>query len=233
MKGTKRVLLVEDDPNLGFVVKDHLVESGFEVTLARDGNQGFEEFYKNRFDILLLDVMLPKKDGFALAKDIRKINVSVPIIFLTAKGQVDDRIEGFKIGADDYLTKPFEIEELELRMEAILKRVSKLRDTVDTSKKDVFKLGDLEFNYKDLSLKSGKEVTSLTRKEADLLRLLAIHENQVLEREMALKMVWGSDDYFLGRSMDVFISKLRKYLKADPKVKINNVHGVGFKLTVE
>jgi DNA-binding response OmpR family regulator len=174
--------------------------------------------------------MLPKKDGFALARDIRKVSDDTPIIFLTAKSLSSDRIEGFRAGGDDYITKPFDMEELVLRIEAIMKRSKALSRSF--MNKDSFELGHLLFNYKNHELVFGNESKSLTRKEAELLRLLCIHEGQVLERSVALDLVWGSDDYFLGRSMDVFISKLRKYLANDPAVQIINVHGIGFKLIV-
>jgi DNA-binding response OmpR family regulator len=176
--------------------------------------------------------MLPKKDGFTLAEDIRKIDQEVPILFLTAKSMTEDKIRGFKLGADDYLTKPFSFDELDLRIKAIMKRA---RPTAEgqPAERDVFELGNFTFDYKNLSLKHPEEERTLTKKEAELLRMLCLHRDQVLTREMALTVVWGSDDYFLGRSMDVFITKLRKYLKLDERIKIMNVHGVGFKLIVD
>ena len=184
-------------------------------------------------DICLLDVMLPKREGFSLAKEIRIVNREVPILFLTAKSQIDDKIEGFKAGGDDYLTKPFAIEELHARIQAILKRTQSKKMYQQPEKKEIFEIGDYTFNYKNLELTCDNFSKVLTRLEADLLRLLCIHKNQVLEREIALNIVWGKDDYFLGRSMDVFITKLRKYLKEDARIQIINVHGVGFKLTVD
>ncbi|MBL4624479.1 MAG: response regulator transcription factor [Flavobacteriales bacterium] len=222
------ILLVEDDPSLGFVVKDNLLQAGFNITLKIDGKAGYEEFMKNRFDLCLFDVMLPEKDGFSLAEDIRKSDKKVPIIFLTAKSMEIDRIKGFKLGGDDYITKPFSMEELILRIKAILKRTN---ETVEDDK-DLYIIGEYEFRHKSLELIHPTTKKLLTKKESELLRLLCINSNSVLERETALKIVWGEDDYFLGRSMDVFISKLRKYLKADPSIKIINVHGVGFKLEV-
>lgn len=228
-KEKQQVLLVEDDFNLGFVLQDYLTQNGYKVDLEKDGQAGFQTFYNKHYDICILDVMLPKKDGFSLAEDIRKVDQEVPILFLTAKSLTEDKIKGFKLGGDDYLTKPFNSEELLLRIEAILKRSR--REEPSPARKDIFKLGSFEFDYPNLLLK-GEEERSLTKKEAELLRLLCIHESEVLSREMALTIVWGNDDYFLGRSMDVFITKLRKYLKADPNIQIMNVHGVGFKLVV-
>lgn len=225
-----KILLVEDDPNLGYVIRDNLKEAGYEVQLAKDGKIGYEEFLKQKFDLCILDIMLPKKDGFSLAEDIRKTDKEIPVIFLTAKSLPEDKIRGLKLGADDYITKPFHIEELILRMEAILKRSRK--DSPYQTKKDVFTIGSYTFDYKNLELKNGKNIRSLTKKEAELLRLLCIHENELLERETALKIVWGEDDYFLGRSMDVFITKLRKYLSGDKRIQISNVRGVGFKMAV-
>lgn len=228
-----KVLLVEDDLNLGFVIQDHLRNEGYQADLEKDGYSGFQKFYNSKYDLCILDVMLPKKDGFTLAEDIRKIDQGVPILFLTAKSLTDDKIKGFKLGADDYLTKPFNFDELDLRIKAILKR-AKPTETDEPMKRDIFQLGHFQFDYPNLVLvhKNGTS-RSLTKKEAELLRMLCLHKDQVLTREMALTVVWGSDDYFLGRSMDVFITKLRKYLKADERVKIMNVHGVGFKLIVD
>lgn len=227
------ILLVEDDPSLGFVIKDNLEEHQLNVKWVKDGVEGFENFFKDTFDLCILDVMLPKKDGFTLAKEIRMLNEDVPIIFLTAKSQTEDKIKGFNLGGDDYLTKPFEMEELLLRIEAIFKRTKKKTLTEGPNRKDEFEIGAYHFNFKNLELSLEDEVKVLTRKEAELLRLLCIHRESVLQREMALKVIWGKEDYFLGRSMDVFISKLRKYLQKDPNIQINNIHGVGFKLTVQ
>ncbi len=226
----KSILLVEDDASLGFVIKDNLVDAGAKVTLCKDGLAGFESFYDGHFDICVLDVMLPKKDGFTLASDIRKINVDVPILFLTAKSMIADKVEGFCAGADDYLTKPFEFEELVARINAILKRSTK-RLIDEVKGKEHFELGNSKFDYKNLKLNANTIESDLTIKEAELLRLLFIHKENVLEREVALKLVWGENDYFLGRSMDVFISRLRKYLSHDRTIQIENVHGVGFRLT--
>lgn len=227
-----KVLLVEDDLNLGFVIQDHLRNEGYQVDLEKDGFAGFQKFYNSGYELCILDVMLPKKDGFTLAEDIRRIDHEVPILFLTAKSMTDDKIKGFKVGADDYLTKPFSFDELDLRIKAILKRARPSTEG-QTVERDSFELGEFTFDYKNLALKHATGEKVLTKKEAELLRMLCLHKDQVLTREMALTVVWGSDDYFLGRSMDVFITKLRKYLKLDERIKIMNVHGVGFKLIVD
>ena len=230
MSDKPTILLVEDDQNLGFVVQDALKRKGYTVHLARDGKEGLKKFNEQPYDLCVLDVMLPGKDGFSLAEDIRLVNAQVPIVFLTAKSQTDDRIARFKAGGDDYLTKPFSHEELLLRIEAILRRT--LGRSEDARGRDRFELGDFTFDHRNLVLSHPEEERKLTRKEADVLRLLCLHVEQVLPRELVLNMVWGDDTYFLGRSLDVFISRLRKYLKLDPKVAIVNVHGVGFKLQV-
>ncbi|MBK9274610.1 MAG: response regulator transcription factor [Flavobacteriales bacterium] len=224
------ILLVEDDPNLGFVIQDALARKGYTVHLCRDGKEGLRYFNSHTYDLCVLDVMLPQKDGFSLAEDIRITNEQVPIVFLTAKSQTEDRIAGFKAGGDDYLTKPFSHEELVLRIEAILRRTKGRGE--DKRQRERFELGSYLFDHRDLSLKHPAGDRKLTRKEADVLRLLCMHQDQVLPRELVLNMVWGDDTYFLGRSLDVFISRLRKYLKADASVQIVNVHGVGFKLQV-
>lgn len=225
------ILLVEDDMNLGFVVQDALKRKGYTVHLVRDGKEGLKKFNEQPYDLCVLDVMLPGKDGFSLAEDIRLTNAQVPIVFLTAKSQTEDRIAGFKAGGDDYLTKPFSHEELVLRVEAILRRT--LGKTDDSRAREQFEVGDYTFDHRNLMLSHPTEERKLTKKEADVLRLLCLHADQVLPRELVLNMVWGDDTYFLGRSLDVFISRLRKYLKLDPKVQIVNVHGVGFKLVVD
>jgi DNA-binding response OmpR family regulator len=203
---------------------------GFRVHLCKDGKEGLLQFNKESYDLCLLDVMMPKKDGFSLAEDIRKVNQEIPIVFLTAKGMAEDKIKGLKLGADDYITKPFSSEELTLRIKAILKRNPKFK--TDAREKNKFTIGQFTFdsaNY-ELSLDSIKK--KLTKKEAELLKLLAEHQGQVIEREILANMIWGDDSYFVGRSMDVFITKLRKYLSDDPKIAISNVHGVGFRLEV-
>lgn len=228
-KGT--ILLVEDDQNLGFVIQDTLKRKGYTVHLSRDGKDGLKHFNEHVYDLCVLDVMLPQKDGFSLAEDIRLVNAQVPIVFLTAKSQTEDRIAGFKAGGDDYLTKPFSHEELVLRIEAILRRTS--GNASEPRDRDHFELGQYTFDHRNLMLSHPNEERKLTKKEADVLRLLCMHQDQVLPRELVLNMVWGDDTYFLGRSLDVFISRLRKYLKMDEKVNIVNVHGVGFKLVIE
>ena len=225
------ILLVEDDENLGFVTKDNLEITGFNVTWAKDGEAGFEAFCKGDFDLCVLDVMLPKKDGFQLGKEIKAVNESTPIIFLTAKSLDPDKVQGFKIGADDYITKPFNMELLTLRIKALLKRYFS-GETNNNDDKDVFEIGKYSFHFKNQELIFGNENKHLTKKEAEILRLLCLNKNQLLTRELTLKIIWGENDYFKGRSMDVFITKLRKYLKADERIEIINVHGAGFKLQV-
>jgi DNA-binding response OmpR family regulator len=230
MKGKIRILLVEDDYNLGFVIQDKLKDEGFEVHLCTDGVEGLKKFGDMEFHMCIFDVMMPKKDGFTLARDIRKINKNVPILFLTAKNQTEDRIEGFKAGGDDYLTKPFSTEEFMLRVKAILKRVN-LVDEPEEPKS--FTIGSMTYDTENFILKyKNGETQKLTKKEAKILTLLVQHLNKVLPRDIVLNAVWGQDDYFVGRSLDVFITKLRKYLKEDESVSIANIHGVGFKLTI-
>ncbi len=225
-----KVLLVEDEVNLGNLLRDYLNAKGYETTLCEDGEQGFDTFAKNNFDICILDVMLPLKDGFTLAKEIRMVNSEIPIIFLTAKSLPDDRIEGFKSGADDYLTKPFNMEELLLRIQAILKRTNS--NPFETDQDGVFTIGKFSFDSNKQLLTLGSESRKLTSKESELLRLLAKNANKVLDRNFALKSIWQDDSYFNARSMDVYITKLRKYLKEDPEIEILNIHGKGFKLIV-
>jgi len=230
-KSKYKILLVEDDPNLSLVLQDYLELMGYNITLCRDGEQGASAFKNQFFDLCILDIMMPKKDGFTLAEEIRKINKEIPIIFLTAKSLKEDRVKGFRIGGDDYVTKPFSTEELNFRIKAILKRCQPkyvMPDSSDLEK--VYKIGRLTFDAVNLTITSGKNEQKLTRKEAALLKLLCINKNKILTREVALKTVWGDDDYFIGRSMDVFITKLRKYLKEDPSISITNIHGTGFKL---
>jgi two-component system, OmpR family, response regulator len=230
MKRTKsRILLVEDDRNLGFIVKDFLELSGYEVVHVEDGNIGLKVFKEDNFDLCLLDIMLPHKDGFTLAADIRNLDSLVPIVFLTSKTMTEDKLKGFKLGADDYISKPFSTEELVLRIEAILKRVDIAG--LDHDQK-VFAIGRYQFNYQEKVLKLDDQQVSLTNKQAELLRLLYLNRNKLLKRETALKTIWGEDDYFMGRSMDVHIAKLRKLLKDDPGISITNIHGAGFKLEI-
>lgn len=229
-KNKPKILLVEDDINLGFVLNDFLTMSNYEPTLAKDGKEGIEFFKNGNFDLCLLDVMLPYKDGFALAEEIRKIEPNIPIIFLTAKTMEKDKIKGFKAGGDDYITKPFSTEELSLRIEAILRRskYSILKNDVSNE----FKIGKYRFDYTNYLLFSPSGERRLTKKEAEVLRLLCINKNQIVKREVALKNIWGDDDYFMGRSMDVYITKLRKFLKEDKNVSIVNIPRTGFKLEV-
>lgn len=226
-----KILLVEDDHNLGFVIQDLLKMEGYKVHLRTDGKEGLMQFNKERYDLCLLDVMMPKKDGFSLAEDIRKTNDEVPIVFLTAKGMMEDKVAGFKVGADDYITKPFENAEFLLRIKAILRRSQK----VEKAKEDpgVFDLGSFRYDSSNFLLEHPDGDQKLTKKEAEILKLLCEHKGRVLERELVANMVWGDDSYFVGRSMDVFITKLRKYLKKDPRLSISNVHGVGFRLESE
>jgi DNA-binding response OmpR family regulator len=229
MNKTPKILLVEDDPNLGFVVKDNLLRKGYDVTLCKDGSEGETVFSSNSFQLCILDVMLPKKDGFSLARSIREKNSEVPILFLTAKNMVDDKLEGFGTGADDYITKPFSLEELFCRIEVFLKRSTQpiVADSIN-----LITLGTYQFDASNFKLKNDGCEKVLTSREAEILKQLYTHRDRVLKREEILMAVWGNDDYFLGRSLDVFISKLRKYLKDDPAVQIINFHGVGFKLEV-
>jgi DNA-binding response OmpR family regulator len=226
MKKDIKVLLVEDDLNLGSITSDYLKAKGYNCSWKTNGELGYREFVKNQYDIVILDVMMPIKDGFSTAKDIRGIDKKVPIIFLTAKSMKEDTLKGFEIGADDYITKPFNMEELTARISAILKRVSS--DT--ESHFDDIKIGNLTFNPKMQILSKDDFSVSLTTKESDLLILLHKNKNEILERDHALKAIWGDDNYFNGRSMDVYIAKLRKYLKHDEQIQIINVHGRGFKL---
>ena len=225
-----KLLVAEDDSNLGDLLNEYLIAKGFETNLTRNGKQALEAFRGSHFDLCLFDVMMPEKDGFTLAKDVRKINPEVPIIFLTAKSMKEDKIEGFKLGADDYLTKPFSMEELLLRIQAILRRTKKERDV---QKQEQFEIGDFQFDSKLQELTLNGSIQKLTSKENDLLRLLALHLNDVLDRSYALNRIWGDDSYFNSRSMDVYIIKLRKYLRGDEKLEIVNVHGKGFKLLVK
>lgn len=224
-----QVLLVEDDPNLGLLLKEYLNAKGYETTLAANGKKGYEAFAKGNFNLCILDVMMPVKDGFTLAEEIRRTDKNIPIIFLTAKSMKEDRINGFKKGADDYITKPFSMDELMLRIAAILRRVSpeKMSSEPETIK---HKIGKLTFDYTHQSLQGKEYNQKLTTKESALLHLLCENKNDVLERSYALNKVWGDDNYFNSRSMDVYIAKLRKYLSADPKIELLNVHGRGFKL---
>ncbi len=231
-----KILLVEDDMNLGDVLHDYLELQEYDVIRAMDGVEGLENFKLQKFDLLILDVMLPRKDGFTLAGEIRQINPQVPIIFLTARGQAEDRVNGFKAGCDDYITKPFSSEELELRIGAIIRRCRQPENNSNAdvlTSESVFPLGKFSFDSFNHELRIDNRRINLTTKEVELLRVLYNNKNQLITREKALKAVWGSDNYFIGRSMDVFITKLRKHLKADPNISIVNVHGTGFRLEVK
>jgi len=223
-----KVLLVEDDPNLGSLLKEYLDAKGYSTVLAVNGKQGYDVFSKDKFGICILDVMMPIKDGFTLAKEIRAIDINIPIVFLTAKSMKEDALEGFTIGADDYITKPFSMEELLMRIKAILRRTD--NKSVKNTDQEEFEIGKYKFDYKHQVLDLNGAQHKLTTKEAELLKLLCMHENDVLDRNFALKSIWNDDNYFNGRSMDVYIAKLRKYLKEDFAVELINVHGKGFKL---
>lgn len=227
----RQILLVEDDPNFGSILKEYLMINGYNVTLAKNGIEGFEKFKKEDFDLCLLDVMMPYKDGFTLAKEIREKNETIPLIFLTAKTMKEDVLKGFKIGADDYLSKPFDSEVLLAKIKSILGR--RVAPAVVESDEMEFAIGDFNLNAKlRLLTYKDKEPVKLSPKENQLLRLLALHINDLMPREKALNKIWRDDNYFTSRSMDVYIAKLRKYLKEDSKVEILNIHGEGFRLVV-
>ena len=228
MEDKLNILLCEDDENLGMLLREYLQAKGYNAELCPDGEAGYKAFIKNKYDICVFDVMMPKKDGFTLAKEIRAINSDVPIMFLTAKNLKDDIFEGFKIGADDYITKPFSMEELTLRMEAILRRVNGKKNREVT----VYQIGKFTFDAKKQILSIGEKSTKLTTKESELLNLLCAHQNEILQRDFALKSIWIDDNYFNARSMDVYITKLRKHLKEDDSVEFINIHGKGYKLIV-
>ena len=221
-----RLLIVEDDENLGQILKEYLEIKGFETELARDGEAGLTAFNEGAFDLCILDIMMPKKDGFTLAKEIRLLNKQIPIIFLTAKSMKEDTVEGFKLGADDYITKPFSMEELLLRIRAVLRRTG--NTAVET--KSVYEFGKFVFRYDLQTLQYNDDQQKLTSKESELLRLLCQNINQTLDRSAALKLIWKDDSYFNARSMDVYIAKLRKHLKKDENIQILTIHGEGFKL---
>ena len=221
-----KILLCEDDENLGMLLREYLQAKGFVAELCADGEAGFKAFLKTKFDICVLDVMMPKKDGFTLAQEIRSANTDVPIIFLTAKTLKEDILEGFKLGADDYITKPFSMEELVFRIEAILRRTKGKKSREST----VYRLGQFTFDTQKQLLQIGEKQTKLTTKENELLALLCSHSNEILQRDFALKTIWIDDNYFNARSMDVYITKLRKHLKDDPQIEIINIHGKGYKL---
>lgn len=222
------LLVVEDDPNLGTILTEYLQAKGFEVVRKEDGQQGFDAFAKGDFDLCILDVMMPVKDGFTLASEIRKINSQVPIIFLTAKSMKEDTLEGFKRGGDDYMTKPFSMEELLMRIHAVLKRSN--AEELQQQEQKAYQIGSFTFDHHQQVLEKDGEKKKLTSKENALLKLLAQNKNSVMDRTYALKAIWEDDSYFNSRSMDVYIAKIRKYLKEDQQVEIINVHGKGFKL---
>jgi DNA-binding response OmpR family regulator len=224
-----KILVVEDDPNLGLLLQEYLSMKGFEADLGHDGDQGLSMFVKGKYDLCIFDVMMPKKDGFTLAKEIRMSDKEVPIIFLTAKSQKDDTLQGFRIGADDYMTKPFSMEELLARMHAILRR--KGSNVVEEVK--TYNFAGYVFDYEHQTLKNNGEAAKLTGKESELLKMLCDNIGKPVSRSLALKSIWGDDSYFNARSMDVYVTKLRKFLKADGNVQIINLHGEGFKLVVD
>lgn len=227
----KHILLAEDDKNLGFVVQDNLITNGFKVSLCENGEEALKVFANEKVDMCVLDVMMPKRDGFEVAETIKSVNPSMPIIFLTAKSMQEDKIQGLTIGADDYITKPFDFEEFILRVNAVLKRNVNAVEQADEI--DEYKIGTYTFEVKNLMLKHSEGNKKLTKKETKILQFLCDHINDIAPRETMLKHIWGNDDYFSGRSMDVFISKLRKYLAFDENIQISNIHGVGFKLEVK
>ena len=226
MEEKLKILLCEDEENLGMLLREYLQAKGYMAELCLDGEAGYREFLRSKYDICVLDVMMPKTDGFTLAQEIRQSNADVPIIFLTAKQLKDDILEGFKIGADDYITKPFSMEELVFRIEAILRRVKGKNNNEST----LYNIGDFVFDTQKQLLTIGEKQTKLTTKENELLALLCAHANEILQRDFALKTIWIDDNYFNARSMDVYITKLRKHLKDDPKIEIINIHGKGYKL---
>ena len=226
METKTKLLLAEDDENLGLLLKEYLIAKGYETDLYGDGELAYDGFKKNQYSLCILDIMMPKKDGMTLAKDIRLINSDIPVIFLTAKNLKEDVLLGFKMGADDYMTKPFSMEELILRIEAILRRTQDGKGAEQTT----YTLGKSIFDHRKQTLSTDEVTVKLTTKESELLRLLCNNANEVLERNFALKTIWIDDNYFNARSMDVYITKLRKHLKDEPTVEIINVHGKGYKL---
>lgn len=236
MAANNRILLVEDDQNFGDVLRSYLEMHDYDVTLATDGVEGYEKFRKGEFDLCIFDVMMPRKDGFTLAREVREKDTDIPIIFLTAKTMKDDVLQGFKIGADDYISKPFNSEELLYRIQAIMKRRQSKADPREEIKE--FDIGRFHFNFplRILTFAAGtpdENKDKLSPKEAQLLRMFAMYVNDILPRSEALTKIWGEDNYFTARSMDVFVTKLRKYLKPDPNIEIVNIHGNGFQLLVK
>ena len=227
MNDKKNILLVEDDNNLGFILQETLELNGFNVTHASNGMRAWDNYQETRFDLCLVDVMLPQKDGFTLAREIREAGSTVPILFLTAKSLKEDRISGFKIGGDDYITKPFSMEELLLRIKAVLKRTATGSPSL---RKTEYHIGKYTFYPERQQLREKTTTRKLTSRESELLHLLCNHKNRLVSRKQALQTIWGEETFFTGRSMDVYISRLRKYLKNDPRIEIMNIHGKGFKL---
>ncbi len=224
------ILLVEDDVNLGFIILDELKSQGYNVKLCLDGVEAIQEFHLKNYHLCIFDVMMPRKDGFTLAKEIRATHSDTPILFLTAKSMNEDKVEGFKVGADDYLTKPFNTEELHLRIKSLLRRI---HIKTEEEEEKVISIGKYQFDTENYTLSSVNYTKTLTKKEAQILKILVRYNNQVTPRDIILNAVWGQDDYFVGRSLDVFITKIRKYLKEDESIQITNVHGIGFKLEVK
>ena len=228
MKGNNiKILLVEDDKNAGFLLRENLRFAGYSVELAMDGVEAYHIFCNDSFDLCIVDIMLPVKDGLSLAKDIRDVDDSIPIIFLTARSLDDDKIEGFKVGGDDYITKPFNIEELLWRIKSVLKRRN---FKIQSNEKQIYEFGEFVFNYVDRALSIADKTFNLSTKEADLIKVFIEHKNKVLSRSTIMKSVWGKDDYFVSKSMDVYLTKIRKYLADDDNVEIVNIHGHGYKL---
>ena len=228
MEDQKKILLCEDDENLGMLLSEYLQAKNYDATLCKDGEEGYREFLKNKFDICVLDLMMPRKDGFTLCGDIKQVNPDMPVIFLTAKALKEDVIDGFKLGADDYITKPFSMEELTYRIDAILHRVKGKQRNEEV----IVSIGRFTFDRNKQILAIDGEKRKLTTKESELLSILYEHANDVLPRELALNKIWEDDNRVYARSMDVYITKLRKYLKADEEVEILNVHGEGYKLVI-
>jgi len=220
-----KILLAEDDLNLGVLLFDYLDAQGFDVKLCKDGEVALKAFQNNLFDLCLLDVMMPKMDGFSLAKEIRLKDKKIPVLFITAKSLKEDKLKGYGLGADDYITKPFDEEELLWKIKAVIRRI---RENKSETKTAIISLGKYTFDFNNQSLTIGGKAKRITEKESDILRYLSMHRNYVIKREEMVKDLWGKDDYFLGRSLDVFITKIRKYLKEDPNLSVENVFGVGF-----
>jgi DNA-binding response OmpR family regulator len=225
MELKSKILLAEDDLSLGYVIKDSLLEAGYEVLLCPDGKTAIEKFKKENFDICLLDVMMPNQDGFTVLKWIREQTAQIPVLMITAKSMEEDRIYGFESGADDYICKPFSMKELMMRIDVFYRRTKKLY----SEKPLKFKIGTITFLYKEYKLVLGEKIEPITQREAELLLFFCENPNRILVRKEILLQVWGNDDFYLGRSMDVFITKLRKYLKSDPSIIIETIHGTGFR----